>query len=88
MACCGKTKWSKDHKANNLEKHFNILGTSTVAERALKKTTLGAPDTPKSYDSFLMKAGRFVEKLVDMAPARRRNYILDQVRIRTMPNSF
>ena len=79
LASCGKTKWAKEHKEKNLDKHFQILGTSTAVERAVKSTTLGGPDTPKAYESFLMKAGRFVEKLVDMAPARRRNYILDQV---------
>jgi len=79
MACCGKTKWAKDHKASNLDSHFNIIGTSSVVERAVKKATLGGEKTPRVYDSFLMKAGRFVEKMVELAPTRRRNYILDQV---------
>jgi len=80
LAGSGKTKWSKDYAKQNKDKNYNILGTSTVVERAIKdRSVLSDPKAPKIYESFLMKAGKFVEKMVDIAPSRRRNYILDQV---------
>lgn len=81
LACSGKTKWAKDFIKNNSDKHYNILGTSTAVERALKDVSiLTSQRAPRVFDSFFMKAGKFVERLVDIAPSRKRNYILDQVR--------
>ena len=82
LAGCGKTKWAKDYVAANVDKHYNILGTSTLVERSLQdQKILGASGTSRTYDGFFQKAGKFVEKLVEIAPTRRRNYILDQVRL-------
>lgn len=84
LACSGKTKWAKDFIKNNPEKHYNILGTSTAVERALKDQSILNPaqKSPRVFESFFMKAGKFVERLVDIAPSRKRNYILDQVRLK------
>ncbi|ODM88392.1 Heterogeneous nuclear ribonucleoprotein U-like protein 1 [Orchesella cincta] len=81
LACSGKTKWAKDFIKNNPDKHYNILGTSTAVERALKdQSILSSQKAPRVFDSFFMKAGKFVERLVDIAPSRKRNYILDQLK--------
>jgi heterogeneous nuclear ribonucleoprotein U-like protein 1 len=82
LACSGKTRWAKEYVTANAEKNYIILGTSTVVERSVRDPSIiTAPKAPKAYESFMNRAGKFVEKLVDMAPSRRRNYILDQVRL-------
>ncbi|CAG7835827.1 unnamed protein product [Allacma fusca] len=79
LAGCGKTKWSKDYVENNVDKNYNILGTSILVERSLQnQQILGSSSTSRTYDGFFQKAGKFVEKLIEIAPSRRRNYILDQ----------
>jgi len=81
LACSGKTHWAKNYvKSAGPEKSYAILGTSTVVERSVRDVAAATgASAPKAYDSFMNKAGKFVERLVDLAPSRRRNYILDQV---------
>ncbi|XP_011502312.1 PREDICTED: heterogeneous nuclear ribonucleoprotein U-like protein 2 [Ceratosolen solmsi marchali] len=74
----GKTSWARKHVTEHPEKYYSVLGTHNLIE---KMTVDGAP-LKESYkgrwETVVDKCSRALTKLLDSAPSRRRNYILDQ----------
>ncbi|XP_058810334.1 heterogeneous nuclear ribonucleoprotein U-like protein 2 isoform X2 [Phymastichus coffea] len=74
----GKTSWAMKHVAENPEKMYSVLGTHSLIQRM---TVDGAPLKDKfkgRWEHVVEKCSRAVNKLLESAPSRRRNYILDQ----------
>ncbi|KAJ8665326.1 hypothetical protein QAD02_006988 [Eretmocerus hayati] len=74
----GKTTWATDHISKNPEKLYYVLGTHHLIER-MRVEGMPLKDQFKGrWETVVEKCSRALTKLLEMAPSRRRNYILDQ----------
>ncbi|XP_019864815.1 heterogeneous nuclear ribonucleoprotein U-like protein 2 isoform X2 [Aethina tumida] len=81
LPACGKTHWVREHVKNNKEKRYHVIGNTQLLE---KMTVCGAPlkSTFKGRWSLLMdRLQRGINHLLEVAPLRRRNYIIDQTNV-------
>ncbi|XP_026288603.1 heterogeneous nuclear ribonucleoprotein U-like protein 1 [Frankliniella occidentalis] len=78
---CGKTFWSTKHSAENPEKLYNILGTNNLID---KMKVMGLPRKNNyhgRWEVLIEKCTKCLQKLLEVAGRRRRNYILDQTNV-------
>lgn len=75
----GTTTWAKKHLEENPNKNFNLLNVEYVLS---KMTTDGKLPTIKDRnDSTMLRVNVCLQKLIEIAAQRRRNYIIDHVNI-------
>ncbi len=76
---CGKTTWANKHSQANVDKKFNILGTNNIID---KMKVMGLP-RKKNYagrwDVLIDKSTKCLNRLMEIAAKKKRNYMLDQV---------
>ncbi|KAK3925467.1 Heterogeneous nuclear ribonucleoprotein U-like protein 1 [Frankliniella fusca] len=78
---CGKTVWALKHAAENPEKMYNILGTNNLID---KMKVMGLPrknNYAGRWEVLIEKCTKCLQKLLEVAGRRRRNYILDQTNV-------
>nr|XP_018903360.1 PREDICTED: heterogeneous nuclear ribonucleoprotein U-like protein 1 [Bemisia tabaci] len=78
---CGKTTWIKDYVVQNPEKLYNILGTNNLID---KMKVMGLPrknNYAGRWDVLIEKCTKCLNKLLEIAAYRRRNYIIDQTNV-------
>ncbi|KAH0540429.1 heterogeneous nuclear ribonucleoprotein U-like protein 1 isoform X1 [Cotesia glomerata] len=81
LPSAGKTVWANKFSNQNLEKKYNILGVSNILDR-MKVMGLPRRDNHKgNWDQLVGKCTRCLNKLIEVAATRRRNYILDQTNV-------
>ncbi|XP_057324388.1 heterogeneous nuclear ribonucleoprotein U-like protein 1 isoform X2 [Microplitis mediator] len=81
LPSAGKTVWANKYSNDNLEKKYNILGVSNIIDR-MKVMGLPRRDNHKgNWDQLMGKCTRCLNKLIEVAATRRRNYILDQTNV-------
>lgn len=77
----GKTHWVHDYLKKNPEKKYTVLGNSFL----LNKMTVNGNPLKNNYKNcwtlLLDKLSKSLNKLVEIAALRRRNYILDQTNV-------
>merc|ERR1712142_730511 len=77
----GKTVWADKHSKDNPEKKFNVLGTNNIIE---KMKVMGLP-RKKNYagrwDVLIDKSTKCLNRMIEMAARKKRNYILDQTNV-------
>jgi len=77
----GKSFWANKHCEDNPEKRYNVLGTHNIIE---KMKVMGEP-RKKHYtgrwDSLIDKATKCLNKFIDIAACKKRNYIIDQTNV-------
>merc|ERR1719189_1913480 len=76
---CGKSTWVTKHVAENPDKQYNVISTSTMIN---KMTVNGEPrkDHHKGkWEQVVQKATRSLQEMLRAASQRRRNVIIDQV---------
>lgn len=81
LPAAGKTFWSTKYASEHPEKMYNILGTNTLID---KMKVIGLPrkrNYQGRWDVLIDKCTRCLNKLLDIASSRRRNYILDQTNV-------
>ncbi|CAF1140885.1 unnamed protein product [Rotaria magnacalcarata] len=73
----GKTTWAKKYMEENSKQHFNLLD----AEYVLSKMTIDgkSPTVKDRNDGVMLRVNIGLQKLIDIAAQRRRNYIIDHV---------
>jgi len=75
----GKTTWAAKYAKENPDKKFNVLGTNTIID---KMKVMGLP-RKKNYagrwDMLIDKATKCLNRMLEIAAKKKRNYILDQV---------
>ncbi|KAK0097283.1 hypothetical protein PV326_002641 [Microctonus aethiopoides] len=78
LPAAGKTVWANNYAAENREKLYNILGTNNLVD---KMKVVGLPRKRNyhgRWEVLIDKCSRCLNKLLEVAATRRRNYILDQ----------
>ncbi|XP_001625157.3 heterogeneous nuclear ribonucleoprotein U isoform X2 [Nematostella vectensis] len=80
LPASGKTTWVNNHLNEHPDKKYNILSTYSVME---KMKILGAPRKQDvgGYSKLMDKAAKSLHRLFEIAPAKKRNYILDQTNV-------
>lgn len=74
----GKTHWVKKHTTENPEKRYNVLGTVNVLDQ-MKERGLECPNAdPQHRTTLIQEATKCLSKLIQIAPRKKRNFILDQ----------
>ncbi|CAF0841442.1 unnamed protein product [Adineta steineri] len=75
----GKTTWAKKHIEENPKKDFNLLNIEYV----LSKMTIDGklPVIKDRNDGLMLRVNICLQKLIEIAAQRRRNFIIDHVNI-------
>jgi len=81
LPASGKTTWVNKLVAENPDKHYNVIGTSTLIS---KMTVEGEPRKKNhkgKWDQVIQKATRCLQDMLRVAATRRRNIIIDQTNV-------
>ncbi|XP_034944568.1 heterogeneous nuclear ribonucleoprotein U-like protein 2 isoform X2 [Chelonus insularis] len=81
LPASGKTVWANKYASENPEKMYNILGTNALID---KMKVIGLPRKRNyhgRWETLIDKCSRCLNKLLEVAATRRRNYILDQTNV-------
>jgi heterogeneous nuclear ribonucleoprotein U-like protein 1 len=79
LPASGKTTWVEKHVADNAEKQYNVISTTTMIN---KMTVNGEPRKKHhtgKWELVVQKATRSLQEMLRAASQRRRNVIIDQV---------
>ncbi|KAM4696382.1 heterogeneous nuclear ribonucleoprotein U-like protein 1 [Rhinophrynus dorsalis] len=77
----GKTTWAMKHAAANPEKKYNILGTNAIMEKMRVMGLRRQRNYAGRWDVLIQQATKCLNKLIQIAARRKRNYILDQTNV-------
>ncbi|XP_053577616.1 heterogeneous nuclear ribonucleoprotein U-like protein 1 [Bombina bombina] len=77
----GKTTWALKHAADNPSKKYNILGTNTIMEKMRVMGLRRQRNYAGRWDLLIQRATGCLNKLIQIAARRKRNYILDQTNV-------
>jgi len=78
---CGKTTWVDNYVAENPEKQYNVVSTTTMIN---KMTVNGEPRKSHhkgKWEQVVQKATRSLQEMIRAASQRRRNVIIDQTNV-------
>merc|ERR1719186_1858799 len=81
LPASGKTTWVNKLVQENPDKHYNVIGTSTLIS---KMTVEGEPRKKHhkdKWDQVIQKATRCLQDMLRVAATRRRNIIIDQTNV-------
>merc|ERR1719402_473037 len=81
LPACGKTTWVEKHVAENPEKQYNVISTTTMIN---KMTVNGEPRKKHhtgKWELVVQKATRSLQEMLRAASQRRRNVIIDQTNV-------
>jgi len=77
----GKTTWVDKHVAENVDKRYNVISTSSM----INKMTINGEPRKKTHkgkwEQVVQKATRSLQELLRAASQRRRNVIIDQTNV-------
>ncbi|CAF1465766.1 unnamed protein product [Adineta steineri] len=75
----GKTTWAKKYMEENRTKNFNLIN----AEYILSKMTIDGklPTIKDRNDGLMLRVNICLQKIIEIAAQRRRNYIIDHVNL-------
>ncbi|OCT68046.1 heterogeneous nuclear ribonucleoprotein U-like protein 1 [Xenopus laevis] len=77
----GKTTWAVKHAAENPEKKYNILGTNAIMEKMRVMGLRRQRNYAGRWDILIQQATQCLNRLIQIAARRKRNYILDQTNV-------
>uniref|UniRef100_A0A672SUW2 Heteroous nuclear ribonucleoprotein U like 1 n=1 Tax=Sinocyclocheilus grahami TaxID=75366 RepID=A0A672SUW2_SINGR len=78
LPACGKTTWATKHAKMNPEKKYNILGTNAIMEKMKMMGLRRQRNYAGRWDILIQQATQCLNRLIQIAARKRRNYILDQ----------
>ncbi|XP_057684810.1 heterogeneous nuclear ribonucleoprotein U-like protein 1 isoform X1 [Corythoichthys intestinalis] len=81
LPACGKTTWAVKHAENNPEKKFNILGTNAIMDKMKMMGLRRQRNYAGRWDVLIQQATQCLNRLIEIAARKRRNYILDQTNV-------
>lgn len=79
LPACGKTTWAAKHAETNPEKKYNILGTNAIMEKMKVMGLRRQRNYAGRWDILIQQATQCLNRLIQIAARKKRNYILDQV---------
>ncbi|KAL5008098.1 hypothetical protein ScPMuIL_013679 [Solemya velum] len=77
----GKTYWAEKQSSGEKEKKFNVLGTNNIID---KMRVMGLPrkrNYSGRWDVLIDKSTKCLNRLLEVAARKKRNYILDQTNV-------
>ncbi|NWZ99967.1 HNRL1 protein, partial [Nesospiza acunhae] len=79
LPAAGKTTWAVKHAAANPGKKYNILGTNAIMDRMRVMGLRRQRNYAGRWEVLIPQATQCLNRLIQIAARKRRNYILDQV---------
>lgn len=76
----GKTTWVNKQVDENPDKKYNVLGTNSIMEK-MKIMGVARKRDVGGYSKLMDKAAKCLHRLFELAPSKKRNYILDQTNV-------
>ncbi|KAJ7382761.1 hypothetical protein OS493_033047 [Desmophyllum pertusum] len=76
----GKTTWVSTKVSENADKKYNVLGTNSIMEK-MKILGVARKRDVGGYSKLMDKAAKCLHRLFELAPSKKRNYILDQTNV-------
>ncbi|XP_058238597.1 heterogeneous nuclear ribonucleoprotein U-like protein 1 isoform X2 [Hemibagrus wyckioides] len=77
----GKTTWAIKHSKENPEKKFNILGTNAIMDKMKVMGLRRQRNYAGRWDILISQATQCLNRLIQIAARKKRNYILDQTNV-------
>ncbi|XP_062844385.1 heterogeneous nuclear ribonucleoprotein U-like protein 1 [Trichomycterus rosablanca] len=77
----GKTTWANKHYQQHPEKKFNILGTNAIIEKMKVMGLRRQRNYAGRWDVLISQATQCLNRLIQIAARKKRNYILDQTNV-------
>ncbi|XP_060719339.1 heterogeneous nuclear ribonucleoprotein U-like protein 1 isoform X2 [Tachysurus vachellii] len=77
----GKTTWANKHSKENPEKKFNILGTNAIMDKMKVMGLRRQRNYAGRWDVLISQATQCLNRLIQIAARKKRNYILDQTNV-------
>ncbi|XP_041669517.1 heterogeneous nuclear ribonucleoprotein U-like protein 1 [Cheilinus undulatus] len=81
LPACGKTTWASKHAETNPEKKYNILGTNAIMDKMKVMGLRRQKNYAGRWDVLIQQATQCLNRLIEIAARKRRNYILDQTNV-------
>ncbi|XP_068172711.1 heterogeneous nuclear ribonucleoprotein U-like protein 1 isoform X2 [Antennarius striatus] len=81
LPACGKTTWAIKHAETNPEKKYNILGTNAIMDKMKVMGLRRQRNYAGRWDILIQQATQCLNRLIEIAARKRRNYILDQTNV-------
>ncbi|NXW87926.1 HNRL1 protein, partial [Alopecoenas beccarii] len=79
LPAAGKTTWALKHAAANPGKKYNVLGTNAIMDKMRVMGLRRQRNYAGRWDVLIQQATQCLNRLIQIAARKRRNYILDQV---------
>ncbi|XP_017541534.1 heterogeneous nuclear ribonucleoprotein U-like protein 1 isoform X2 [Pygocentrus nattereri] len=77
----GKTTWSSKYSEQHPEKKYNILGTNAIMEKMKVMGLRRQRNYAGRWDVLIQQATQCLNRLIQIAARKKRNYILDQTNV-------
>uniref|UniRef100_A0A8C2Z5F5 Heteroous nuclear ribonucleoprotein U like 1 n=1 Tax=Cyclopterus lumpus TaxID=8103 RepID=A0A8C2Z5F5_CYCLU len=81
LPACGKTTWAIKYAETNPEKKYNILGTNAIMDKMKVMGLRRQKNYSGRWDVLIQQATQCLNRLIEIAARKRRNYILDQTNV-------
>ncbi|KAM4751664.1 heterogeneous nuclear ribonucleoprotein U-like protein 1, partial [Cyanocitta cristata] len=81
LPAAGKTTWAVKHAAANPGKKYNILGTNAIMDKMRVMGLRRQRNYAGRWDVLIHQATQCLNRLIQIAARKRRNYILDQTNV-------
>ncbi|XP_064831433.1 heterogeneous nuclear ribonucleoprotein U-like protein 1 isoform X2 [Oncorhynchus masou masou] len=81
LPACGKTTWASKHTEGHPEKKYNTLGTNAIMEKMKVMGLRRQKNYAGRWDVLIQQATQCLNRLIQIAARKRRNYILDQTNV-------
>uniref|UniRef100_A0A8C0VBH4 Heterogeneous nuclear ribonucleoprotein U like 1 n=1 Tax=Cyanistes caeruleus TaxID=156563 RepID=A0A8C0VBH4_CYACU len=81
LPAAGKTTWAVKHAAANPGKKYNILGTNAIMDKMRVMGLRRQRNYAGRWDVLIQQATQCLNRLIQIAARKRRNYILDQTNV-------
>ncbi|EHB02540.1 Heterogeneous nuclear ribonucleoprotein U-like protein 1 [Heterocephalus glaber] len=78
LPAAGKTTWAIKHAASNPSKKYNILGTNAIMDKMRVMGLRRQRNYAGRWDVLIQQATQCLNRLIQIAARKKRNYILDQ----------
>ncbi|XP_074496326.1 heterogeneous nuclear ribonucleoprotein U-like protein 1 isoform X2 [Sebastes fasciatus] len=81
LPACGKTTWAMKFAESNPEMKYNILGTNAIMDKMKVMGLRRQKNYSGRWDVLIQQATQCLNRLIEIAARKRRNYILDQTNV-------
>ncbi|XP_072308963.1 heterogeneous nuclear ribonucleoprotein U-like protein 1 [Eucyclogobius newberryi] len=81
LPACGKTTWAMKHAEAYPEKKYNVLGTNAIMDKMKVMGLRRQKNYSGRWDTLIQQATQCLNRLIEIAARKRRNYILDQTNV-------